>query len=269
MRAVILGLAATVIAGQALAADYLRGTTYEYGPKPRYRWDGWYIGAQGGWANVDFNFGTSTSSLVANLLRNTTVQQEFMVSEWPNVPNMDSRGASYGAFLGYNAQWGDVVMGVELNYNRSSIKAESVDFIGRSVTTSDNYQNDITLNSRVTAKLTDYGGMRFRAGYAMDWVMPYMMIGLGIGNTSYQRAVEVTLLQTDLNGVNPPVLFFDTASEGRNNALTIGYSAGAGVDVGLTPNLFVRGEYEFLHLAAVGGISYRVNTIRGAAALRF
>jgi outer membrane immunogenic protein len=268
MRAAILGLAASVIAGQALAADYLRGSTYEAPKKAAYRWDGVYVGGQAGYANTDFEFGPTTRSLVARMLRNTTVESEFGVSNWPSLPNRDARGGSYGGFVGYNAQWGDIVLGVELNYNRTSIRAESNDVIARRVTTSDGLINDIAIVSQASGRLTDYGGLRFRAGYAMDWIMPYAMVGLAFGNTHYTRQAGVALLQNDPNNP-PPVLFVDSIYEAKNNAVTVGYSAGFGVDVGLTQNIFLRGEYEFMQLAAVGGISYRINTVRAGAGLKF
>ena len=55
MRAIVLGFAATVIASQALAADYLRGSTYEV-VKPAFRWDGVYFGGQVGYARSDATF---------------------------------------------------------------------------------------------------------------------------------------------------------------------------------------------------------------------
>jgi outer membrane immunogenic protein len=276
MRAALLGLAASVIAGQAVAADYLRGSTYEYGPKPKYRWDGWYVGGQGGFSNTDYEFGSTTRPLAANVLRNLRVEAEGRVSTWPSLPNRDTRGASYGGFIGYNAQWGDVVLGVEANYNFTNQEATSTDAIARRLQfgNDDGSQSiyNVALVSQARSRVTDFGSLRFRAGYAMDWIMPYMMAGLSVGRINYSRSVHVVVDESIVQQGQPPVPagFIDTiASDGRNGAIAVGYMAGAGVDLALTHNLFLRAEYEFVQLAKVGGIAHRINTIRGAAALKF
>lgn len=264
MRAVILAVAASVIAGQALAADYLRGATYDAPPPPRYRWDGWYVGGQVGWSNTDFEFGPSTRPLVANELRNSRVEIEGGVSSWPSLPNRDTRGASYGGFIGYNAQWGDVVLGVEGNYNATSMSASSSDLIARRITLDNGGGTyDVGLFSQASSRLTDFGSLRFRAGYAMDWIMPYMMIGLSVGRTNYARSVIIAVDEV------PGPSFTTIARDARNGAIAVGYMAGAGVDVALTYNLFVRAEYEFVQLAEVGGIAHRINTIRAGAGFKF
>jgi outer membrane immunogenic protein len=271
MRAAIIGLATVCIAGNAYAADLLRGTVIEPVPVPGYQWSGFYIGGQVGYANVDYDFSTSTRGLVANMVRALLVEQEANISGLPNLPNRDARAASYGAFIGYNAQWGDVVLGLELNYNHTNLYAQSTDVIGRAFVTTNGFNNDVLITSTASARLTDYGTLRVRTGFAMGWVMPYAMAGFAVGQVNYVRSAHVQIIETNLN-VNPPQpggMLNEIASESRNNALTIGYSLGGGVDIGLTPNLFLRGEYEFMELAPVGGIGIRVNTIRAAAALKF
>ena len=62
-------------AGPAVAADWpLRGSLV---PTGYTRWDGWQAGLLAGYGNMNADFGNSTSSLVAFILRNTTAESEF------------------------------------------------------------------------------------------------------------------------------------------------------------------------------------------------
>src|SRR5436190_2033321 len=127
MRVVVLGLAAALFAGDAVAADYLRGSTFDEPPAQAYRWSGWYGGGQIGYANTDFDFSKGTRDLVADLVRSTLVEEEAKISGLSKLTRGDARAAAYGGFIGYNAQWGDVVLGFEANYNHTSITSSSSD----------------------------------------------------------------------------------------------------------------------------------------------
>jgi opacity protein-like surface antigen len=280
MRAAIIGLASVCIAGSAQAADWLRGSVYDGAPPPAsFRWSGFYVGAQIGYADANFDVNKATQPLVANAVRALLVETEAGISGLPNLPSGDARGMTYGGFVGYNAQWGDVVMGLELNYNRTNLKHESSDTIARSFVTSNQFRNDVQIDSNIQARITDYATVRARAGYAMGWIMPYGFAALAIGQVNYRRSARVRIVETDVSpsaidptdGIPPrPGGSLDvTAVDSRNNAITVGYAGGAGVDVGLTPNLFVRGEWEYMHLAPVGGVAFRINTFRAAAAVKF
>jgi opacity protein-like surface antigen len=269
MRATaVLGLAGLLFANEAMAADYLRGSAYE-GPVESYNWAGVYVGGQVGYTGADFDFGDSAKSQVANMVRSTTIESEAHISDLLKLPVKSSSGTSYGGFIGYNAQWGDAVVGIEGNYNHMDIKASSLDAIGRSFTTSDGYFNNVNLGAGATARVTDYGTLRFRAGYAAGYFMPYMMAGVAVGSIDYTRYANINMQSTDPNGVMPPLALVQSTSESKNGAIAFGYMLGAGIDVGLLPNLFLRGEYEWTQFAPVGGITIQMNTFRTALALKF
>lgn len=279
MRALILAAAGLLFAGDALAADFLRGSTMEEPPATGYRWAGVYVGGQYGFANADFGFSKSAKSLVAEMVRATLVETESGISDLLSLPNKNARGGSYGGFIGYSSQWGDVVLSIEGNYNRTSISATSTNVIGRSFTTSDQYRNDVVLSATASATLTDYGTLRARAGYAAGWFMPYVTGGLAIGRVNYSRSATIALTQTDVSpsaldqtdGIapRPPGALDDTRTDARNGAVAIGYSVGVGVDVGLFPGVFVRGEYEFVQLSAIAGIPIHASTFRAGAGVKF
>jgi hypothetical protein len=74
------------------AAPVLRGSV-----SPGYvRWDGWQAGIQAGFGNMKADFGNSTSSLVAFILRNSTLEAEGGVSTWTTLPSNTTTGPVFG-----------------------------------------------------------------------------------------------------------------------------------------------------------------------------
>jgi opacity protein-like surface antigen len=270
MRAVILGLAGLVVAGNASAADFLRGS-YD-APPPRYNWAGVYVGAQIGYENANSTFAPTTRNGFVDPLIRPTIQTELSnQSEWPLLPGADTRHTDFGGFVGYNTQWGDVVLGLELNYMHSGAHISGTftpplvanpngggpgDF-GQVV-----YTGDVRLN--------DYGTLSARVGYAWGWLLPYVGAGVAMGNADVVRQATVSY-NPDL-GLPPSCTATYCGYTDRqtwNNQLTFGYSARVGVDIGLFPGVFVRGEYEFVQLKAIKGMEVQLNNFRVAAAVKF
>src|SRR6202158_1065050 len=182
----------------AMAADlfddsFLRGSLSSKSPA---RWDGVNFGAHIGVANMHTDFGTSTGSLVAFILRNSTLENEARPSGWTTLPSNTTNGRSYGAFLGYNMQWSELVLGVDLAYNRLlSMQSSASDSIRRIVTTSDGVQHDVTISAQSSLKLIDYATLRGRAGYAFGQSLPYAVIGGAVGRFNYSNSATVTDIQ--------------------------------------------------------------------------
>ena len=55
----------------------------------------------------------------------------------------------------------------------------------------------------------------------------------------------------------------------QNNAIAYGVATGLGVDIGLLPNVFLRGELEYVYLAPVNGIQVSVSSARVGAGVKF
>ena len=81
--------------------------------------------------------------------------------------------------------------------------------------------------------LNSFGTLRGRVGYAWDRVLIYATAGLAFGD------IENTLLHKDSLGQT-----FSVDAE----ATKIGYVAGGGVGLSLTPTWSLKVDYEFLHL---------------------
>jgi len=267
-RAGFVSLALILLAPAAAnAQDVLRGT---FGGSTT-RWDGVNFGVQLGLTNMNTDFGNSSSALVAYSLRNTTVENEFSPSSWTTLPSTTTNSRQYGAFLGYNWQWDQLVIGADLAYNNtSSLQTSASDSISRLVTTSDTYVNTVTITAASSVKLVDYATMRARFGYSMGQFLPYAVLGGAVGRFNYTNTATTTVSGTSTTATPPtygPTT--DTESNSKNNAITGGVLAGLGIDVSVLPNVFLRAEWEFIAFAPVGGIKSNINTGRVGVGMKF
>jgi outer membrane immunogenic protein len=118
------------------------------------RWDGWSLGGQFGYSNLNADF--ADASAVATLPKNT------------------NNSVQYGGFVGYNLQWDGLVLGFEGAYSRPNSLSTSV-------------QNGTVASS---LKLVDYATFRGRAGYAFGQFLPYAFAGAAAGRFNYATSVS-------------------------------------------------------------------------------
>lgn len=272
LRSLLCGVVLIGMLGEASAADlsdtFLRGsqTVVNMGPT---RWDGFYFGGQvgGAWSGTDF--ANSTKSLVAFILRNTTIEQENKVSDWTTLGKYDANGTSYGGFVGYQTQFDSAVVGIEANYNRTNIAMAASDGLRRLFATSDGYNNDVQVTATSFIRITDYGTLRLKGGYAIDCFMPYGFVGVAIGRADVSRSARVIASGTDPTGVKPPYALDHTDVEAKTGDFAYGYTAGFGMDYAVFQNFFVRGEYEYVNFGAFNDLKTHIHTARVAAGLKF
>ena len=105
--------------------------------------------------------------------------------------------------------------------------------------------------------LTDFGTARGRAGYVIGNFLPYGFIGMAVGRASYSLATRSVLQQN--TAANPIFPCVDNW----------GYTVGAGLDWALTPNIFARGEFEFVQFAPITNIAVSVASGRVGAGFKF
>jgi opacity protein-like surface antigen len=251
IAAAIFSALAAVSADRAMAADWpLRGSF-----EPSYvRWDGWQFGVLAGYGNLNTDFGSSTTDQVAFILRNSTLESEAAPQNWTTLPRNSTNGAVFGAFLAYNWQWSELVLGADLAYKHPSILRSSVgDSLERIFDTSDSIEHDVTIAAQSSFKLVDYATLRARAGYALGQFLPYAVAGIAVGRFNYATSVTVTDAQTQLPNPPGPSLgtFQQSSSVGRNNVFAAGVAAGVGVDWAVTPGMFLRAEWEYVGFTPV------------------
>ena len=278
MRIAVCGLLIAALVQQASAADapfpILRGAqTYEVGPPTYFRWEGMYAGAQVGAGTSNMNFRDAPTSIIAHGLRQSTLEGEFNVSQWVVLSSVDTRSASAGGFIGYNAQFEDVVLGIEGNYNRTSLSASQADSLGRAVTTADGNTYHTFVNASGSMHIQDYATVRARAGWAAGRFLPYAMMGFAFGVADIQRTGFVDgMVVPPTVPPNPPPAPFPFGPWGgteSKKAFIYGYSAGGGLDIALTSRIFLRAEYEYVKFSPVMGMRANVQAGRVGAALRF
>jgi len=120
LAAVMIGTASCAQAADMPDLPILRGSYVDGLTTSRVNWQGFYVGGQGGYGSSDEKFAGSNASMLATLLDHNVIQQ-MQVSQWNlGLAGQSARSSAYGAFAGYNWQWDDVVVGLEVSYMHGS-----------------------------------------------------------------------------------------------------------------------------------------------------
>ena len=231
------------------------------------RWDGFYFGADWGQSRLNADFNDNLQSQLANFLRGTTIEQEAQISKMPDVQGSGT-GNVWGGFVGYN--WlmpPDLILGIEGAYHMAQqpIRASGSDVIARSFTTSGGTTYNINMNSRGRLDLKDYATIRGRAGYVWGQFLPYAALGVSVARMSYRTSTNLVLTQLSV----PPVTVTQSLVSEKDNAIAYGANLALGMDVALLPNVFLRGEYEYVAFAPVSGIRSNLSTFRAGLGAKF
>lgn len=273
IAAALLGAVQTAQAADMPEFPALRGSFPEGLSRDRPTWEGFYVGGQAGYGTSDEKFTGSNSAMTAGLLSNTLVESEMGVSSWPlSFTKQSAHGHGYGAFAGYNSQWDDVVIGLEMSYLHGKFGGASSGSMGRYMLLSDGDYHSVTSSASSSITINDIGTFRARAGYVWGGFMPYMFGGLALGQADTVRTVSIRETETagpasttpaSLLGAKTPL----TQVNGQYSRLIYGYTAGLGVDVNLVGGLFLRGEWEYIRFTSA--IDTTINTVRAGVGYRF
>ena len=120
LAAVMCGMTAGAQAADLSDLPILRGGLTE-GMGGRVNWSGVYVGGHVSRGGADMDFTNASQDLLAKLLNNIDVETQFDISKWPVGERAHSSGTGYGGFVGYNLQWTDALLGVELNYTHGTL----------------------------------------------------------------------------------------------------------------------------------------------------
>jgi outer membrane immunogenic protein len=138
--------------------------------------------------------------------------------------NLDINGALFGGQIGFNYQLpaSPLVLGIEADWDWTGIKGSNSLAPVPGVTLNNNF------------KLDDLGTVRGRVGYVWDRALLYATGGWAWSH----RATW------DLTCTGPCLPAAATDSQSLS-----GYTVGGGVEYGFSPNLSVKAEYLYVHLA--------------------
>jgi outer membrane immunogenic protein len=192
-------------------------------------WSGLYVGAHVGYGWADFGFRNPTAIITAPGL---PLPNNGVITV-PLTRSYDGDSFLGGGQIGYNAQIGSVVFGIEADISgtdidgqfRSSAGPFAVPGIGL-----------VTTSEGVASHLEWLGTVRGRIGWAFDRWLVYGTGGVAFGGLEASGDITAT------NGVESLTL---TASDRRTH---IGWAAGVGVEGLITPNLSAKIEYLYADL---------------------
>lgn len=273
MRRVVVAAFITAMAQAAQAADLpdltdlpiLRGPVREGLSTSTTYWGGYYVGGQYGVSSNNFGTDGALPALDA-LSASTSSVGDSTLSGSQIYSKTTANGA--GGFAGYNAQWTDVVLGVDVNYN---IGGQTANYLvtpsPRTVVSGTDTYNTVTSGSQ-TMKITDYGSARLRAGWAVDCFLPYATVGVAVGRADFTRTINV-VGTLDPGGGNPIVPYSATGVQTKPGAFLYGYSYGGGLDVAVFKGLFVRAEVEVNRFTTAWGMDATVTSARVGGGYKF
>jgi outer membrane immunogenic protein len=280
MRLAIATLLALISAPSAFAADldYLRGSE-SVGPALYKNWTGFYAGGDIGYiVDGSADFSRATGGPIAYALRVTTLEQEIVPSNWPVLGTAHGGAATFGGFVGYNTQWQDVVLGFEgtIQHTRLSLDAPSNPISRRTPGDSAGNVYDVTIVGDGTLTNLDYLTLRSRAGWVLGNFLPYGFVGFTLGRADLNISTTISGIEYppgsgNLCGVPaaPCVPFSFTGTGGQNGEFLYGVTLGGGLDFMVTPNIFVRGEFEYIRFAPVADTVIAIAAARVGAGVRF
>ena len=196
-RIVLLAAAANAVSISAFAAD-LPARMEPVAPVayvPAFSWTGFYLGGEFGWMQANPKYSTGALLLGA----------PFLVTS-----GSDKNGLSYGVLAGYNYQVGQLMLGVEADF-----QGWTVGQIRYTAITGD----------FLTARSKWGGSIRGRLGYAADHALFYVTGGAAF--VSNETSIPSTGISIGGDGTR------------------VGWTVGAGLDYAFMNNWFTGIEYRY------------------------
>ncbi|MEO6064173.1 MAG: hypothetical protein ABIP49_00135 [Lysobacterales bacterium] len=246
MRRLLVAGFIAVAAQSAHAADLpdlpiLRGSFRDAPVVSRTVWQGFYVGGQAGYGASNMGF------------------EDFNEVGWPPLVGATHRASAFGGFGGYNAQFEDVVIGLDASYMHGTFAGSA---FGQRTTIDPPLT--VTRTSTAAMSVKDFGSVRVRGGYAFGNFLPYAFAGLGLGraDTSQSLTIEGVYTSTGISSGPPTTLRTDT-----KNQFVHGVSAGVGLDMMLFGGVFLRAEYENLQFTST--LNTNIHSVRGGLGYKF
>jgi opacity protein-like surface antigen len=283
MRRFLLAVVMFGTAAGAQAADmpdFLHGSLPDLSTPTR-NWDGWYAGGDVEYSTANVDYGNTVVSITNNLFRDTTLQGA--ASNLTLLGRTNGQTSGFGAFVGRNYQYDNIVLGVEANYNylsnlgtstSASLGPIQVPEPGLVLAPGQTAVDGVTLNGSAALQVKDEITFRGRAGWATGDFLPYAFGGLAVGRMDVTRTVSSSVTRTIFDatgGSNSFSLpqFALVQTDARPNNFVVGWTAGLGLEYMVWGNVFVRGEWEYTKFMEVMGTAVTQNSARAGLGYKF
>ena len=291
LAAVMLGAASGAQAADMPDLPVLRGSFPAGLSTATRNWDGWYAGGQIDYSSANIDFTQSVVGLTNSVFRNSVLQQPTSQLSLLNKANV--QGTGFGAFVGRNYQWDDLVFSLEANYNyMNSLAGSSSASIGPLQITNPTGQVSppgvttsyfLTLTGTATAQIKDVITFRGRAGWAYDNFLPYVFGGLAVGRMDVYRNVTSAVTRRDdttitdafgntftVQGTPVPVpSVSQSRTQERTNNFVVGWTGGLGMEYMVWNCVFIRGEWEYIKFLSVENTPVTMNSARLGIGYKF
>ena len=204
LAAVMFGAVSGAQAADMPDLPILRGAFTDGLSTAKVNWQGFYIGGQAGYGTSDMNFTGATQSIAAAAACQYSHRKpQVACHRWPLGGKVSAHGTGIGGFVGYNCQWDDVVLGVELNYMHGKFGGTRTDSMTRFFTRLRRLYRYRDLSElSATMAISDMGTFRARAGYAVGSFLPYMFGGVALGQANIIRTAHI--FGTQINAAAAP-----------------------------------------------------------------
>jgi opacity protein-like surface antigen len=305
MRRLVLAAAMIGTVFGAQAADMpdlsvLRGSIAPPLSSSTRNWDGYYAGGQFSYSSAEMDFSHSMKTMTNFMERNSVLQDPLQ--SWSLLSKNHTQSLGFGAFVGRNWQWDDLVFGFEANYNFiSSLQTQSTNSMTRLIVnpagenppTGYTVTYATTLSGTAGLQVKDIVTLRSRAGWVVGDALPYLFGGIAVGRTDVARQATVafdkyveydtqTQVLAGFDGLGRPIFTTTTThhtdylgsktesqQERRSNNYVPGWVAGVGMEYMLWGNVFMRGEYEYIRFLNTKDITLSANNLRFGIGYKF
>jgi outer membrane immunogenic protein len=220
---------------------------------PLYNWSGFYIGVNAGYGWGKAN--TDIANAGGNALEGPVGNSFDPLPAFAHSDSGKLNGPNGGGQIGYNWQFAPMgVLGIEadLQATRQKHSNRFVDSFSSSFNDGEEIvTDDLTHVTDFEAKISWFGTVRGRLGYALNGVLLYGTGGLAYGEVGLSGTSVSTLTGSGGSniGVNP---FTTVTARGfAASAVNLGWTAGAGIEGALANNWTWKAEYLHMDLGSL------------------
>jgi len=227
--AVVALMAVGTVAAQAADLPTRKEAPAPVFVPPPFTWTGFYVGVNAGGIAPSGGRG-------ASLLDTNPATSGFLSADFPGGLGSQSVGFLGGGQAGYNWQTGAFVLGVETDFDGSTL-SKSFNNIGSPFIGPGGLSDSLTVNGKTS--LTWLGTTRGRVGFVAtpdNRLMIYATGGVAYGGGNSQFSVFDATTGSIFSG-NP-------------SSTRVGWVIGGGVEYAITNNITIKGEYLYADLGS-------------------